>query len=108
MKVLVLSLVFVSQFSLAKTSIEFNTLIEQQAQSQNETHLALTKEVGPAPILEAAPADQNRIVFLNRQIKLEEVFSKKPDPKKHRRLGSSEKIEENDFERLDSELSGAR
>lgn len=108
MRVLVLSLVFVSQFSLAKTSIEFNALIEQQAQSQNETHLALTKEVGPAPILEAAPADQNRIVFSNRQVKLEEFFRKKHEPKKYRRLGSNDKIEENDFERLDSELSGAR
>lgn len=87
-----------AQLVLAKlNSSDFNSLIQQQSQSQNETHHALS-----ATIEEKLPADNNRIVVTNRQVSLE-IYNKKSSGKKAR-ISSNERFEEEDFSRLDREI----
>ncbi len=101
----ILALIF-AQVSFGKVkSSDFNQLIEKQAQSQNETHNALKREIN-SPLNEGFESDKSKIIITSQQIHIDSPEVRKGDKKV--RLGSSEQIEESDFSRLDEELGNTK
>ncbi len=75
------------------------------AQSQNETHSALQKEIN-SPLIESNEADKSKIIITSRQVHIDAPEQKKGSKKV--RLRSNEQIEESDFSRLDQELGNTK
>lgn len=103
-----------AQVSFAKAkeySVDFNNLIKQESQSQNETHKAISAGIQMPEYgsIDRSKNDQNKIIFTRAgSVQVLDVSGKKVKalnkaPKQ--RLGSIEKLEEDDFSRLDHELN---